>query len=172
MILQENDIFLRPLEERDINNIYISWFADAGVTKFLKARNISAVDSLNYLKKGKETGLDYIFAICLSSSNLHIGNIKIGPIKRKEGISDLVTVIGGKNYWGKGIAAIAIKKAVDLGFKKGGLRKFSASINSLNIGSIKAYIKGGFIKKGVIPNYFYNDINNIISISNKNFCGM
>ena len=50
MILQENDIFLRPLEERDINNIYISWFADAGVTKFLEVRNISAVDSLNYLK--------------------------------------------------------------------------------------------------------------------------
>ena len=102
---------------------------------------------------------------------MHIGNIKIGPIKRKEGISDLVTVIGDKNYWGKGIAAIAIKKAVELGFQKGGLRKFSASINSLNIGSIKAYIKGGFMKEGVIPNYFYNDINNIISISDKIFVG-
>ena len=63
MTLQENNIFLRPLEDRDINNIYTSWFADASVTKFLEARNISVEDSLEYLKKGKETGLYYIFAI-------------------------------------------------------------------------------------------------------------
>ena len=34
-------------------------------------------------------------------NDLHIGNIKIGPIKRKDGKSDLVTVVGDNSYWGK-----------------------------------------------------------------------
>jgi len=103
---------------------------------------------------------------------LHIGNIKIGPIKRKDGVSDLVTVLGDQDYWGKGIAAIAINKAVDLGFTEGKIRKFSASINSLNIGSIKAYLQGGFTKEAVIPNYFYNKNNSVITPSDKIFVGL
>ena len=42
-----NNIYLRPLEKIDINERYISWFADEEVTKFLKARNISKKDSFN-----------------------------------------------------------------------------------------------------------------------------
>ena len=137
MSLSYKDIFIRPIQYSDIDNRYISWFSDPVVTRFLEARNISIEESKQYLKNGKDTGLYYIFAICLSESNLHIGNIKIGPIKRKEGVSDLVTVLGDRDYWGQGAAAIAIKKAVELGFKEGGIRKFSASINSLNINSIK-----------------------------------
>jgi len=172
MKLQVNDILLRPLRESDINSRYISWFEDPAVTRFLEVRNINIAESKLYLKNGKETGLYYIFAICLSKNNLHIGNIKIGPIKRKDGVSDLVTILGDKDYWGKGIAAIAINKAVDLGFTEGKIRKFSASINSLNIGSIKAYLKGGFIKEAVIPNYFYNKNNSVITPSDKIFVGL
>ena len=36
-------------------------------------------------------------------NDLHIGNIKIGPIKRKDGISDLFTVVNDNSYWGKGV---------------------------------------------------------------------
>ena len=172
MSLHLNDIFLRPLVDSDINKRYISWFADPEVTRFLEARNIAIEDSKRYLKNGIVTRMYYIFAICISESNLHIGNIKIGPIKRKDGVSDLVTVLGDRNYWGKGIAAIAIKKAVELGFSEGRLRKFSASIDSLNISSIKAYLKGGFKKEAVIPNYFYNHINNIETRSDKVFVGL
>lgn len=172
MILQSNDIFLRPLTNIDINAKYISWFADPIVTRFLEARNISIEDSKKYLQNGIETGLYYIFAICINRSNLHIGNVKIGPIKRQEGVSDLVTVLGDRKYWGQGIASIAIQKAIEIGFKEAKIRKFSASINSLNIGSIRAYLKGGFKEEAVISNYFYNDINNEKTFSDKVFVGI
>ena len=172
MGLQSKDIFLRPLTDIDITDRYISWFSDPIVTKFLESKNITIEDSKLYLKNGIETGLYYIFAICLNENNLHIGNIKLGPLKRKDGISDLVTVLGDRNYWGKGVAAIAIKKAIELGFTEGKIRKFSASINSLNISSVKAYLKGGFEKEAMIPNYFHNNINNEKTVSNKIFVGI
>ena len=171
MKLDFKDIYIRKLEVSDINSRYIKWFSDSNVTEFLDARNINIDESKSYLINGCKTGKYYIYAICLDKNDLHIGNIKIGPIKRKDGISDLVTVIGDKTYWGKGVATIAISKAIELGFKKGNIRKFVASINSLNMGSVNAYLKGGFKKEAVIKNYFYNKINTNIILSDKIFVG-
>ena len=169
MKLDFNDVYIRLLRSSDINKRYISWFSDITVTRFLEARNLTIEDSKSYLQKGHDTGNYYIYAICLTKNDLHIGNIKIGPIKRKEGISDLVTVIGDKNYWKKGIASISISKAIEIGFNKAKIRKFIASINSLNISSINAYIKGGFSKEAIISNYFYNKIDSKIIMSDKIF---
>ena len=87
MKLDFNDVYIRPLRSSDINKRYISWFSDITVTRFLEARNLTIEDSKSYLQKGHDTGNYYIYAICLTENDLHIGNIKIGPIKRKEGIA-------------------------------------------------------------------------------------
>jgi len=170
-IIKKNKIYIRPLLNEDITERYLSWFKNDLVTKFLDAKNLSRDQVINYLKYGKETGSYYLYAICLNENDLHIGNIKIGPIKRKEGVSDLVTVIGDQNYWGQGFARYAIMCALDIGFNQGGLRKFSASINSLNASSVKAYIAAGLEKEAIIKNYFYNKIGNEIIISDKIFVG-
>lgn len=168
---QKNDIYIRVLSDKDINDRYLSWFKNNKVTKFLDAKNLSRKKVLKYIDEGKKTGSYYIFAICLKKNDLHIGNIKIGPIKRKDGISDLVTVIGDHEYWGKGFARNAIELAVDIGFKQAGIRKFSASINSLNISSVKAYRSAGLKIDAIIENYFYNHIDNKFIISDKIFVG-
>ena len=155
MQFSDSDLYIRQLKFSDINNRYIKWFSDNDVTEFLEARNISIAESKSYLKNGHLTGMYYLFAVCLVKDDLHIGNIKIGPIKRKDGISDLVTVIGDDYYWGKGFAKYAIISAIDIGFNQGGIRKFSASINSLNIASVKAYTSAGLKKEATIKNYFY-----------------
>jgi len=170
-MINKNDIYIRPLLKEDITERYLSWFKDDLVTKFLDARNLSKEEVLNYLKYGKESRSYYIYAICIKHNDLHIGNIKIGPIKRKDGISDLVTVIGDHTYWGKGVARYAIMHAVNIGFNQGGIRKFSASINSLNTSSVKAYTRAGLKVEAVIKNYFYNKVGNKIIISDKIFVG-
>jgi len=166
------DIYLRLLNTQDINERYISWFNDDHVTEFLESRSFTVDESKDYLKKGQLNGEYYIFAICLTENNLHIGNIKIGPLKRKYGLSDLVTVIGDREYWGKNVASLAISKAIKIGFKCAKMRKFSASINSLNKGSIKAYLKGGFIEESIIPKYFLSIKNSKVILSNKVFVGI
>ena len=81
MKLGFKDIYIRPLKVSDINIRYINWFSDPNVTEFLEARNITIEDSKSYLINGYKTGQYYIYAICLDKKDLHIGNIKIGPIK-------------------------------------------------------------------------------------------
>ena len=169
--LKESDIYIRPLLSEDITVRYLSWFKNDIVTKFLDAKNLKKNEVIKYLNYGKESGNYYIYAICLKSNDLHIGNIKIGPIKRTDGISDLVTVIGDDYYWGKGFAKYAIISAIDIGFNQGGIRKFSASINSLNISSLKAYTSAGMKKEAIIQNYFYNNVENEIIISDKIYVG-
>lgn len=164
-------IILRNLKAKDINERYISWFKDHEVTRFLEASNITIEDSINYLNYGISTKTYYLFAICVGKNNLHIGNVKIGPIKKKYGVSDLVTFIGDKKYWGKSLGSKSILLARDLGFKEAGIRKFSASIDSLNIASINAYTKAGFQIESKINNYFMHNNNNKIIFSNKLFVG-
>ena len=161
------DIIIRPLRLKDINNKYISWFADVKVTKYLDARNISVQDSKNYLKTGILNRTYYIYAICDSNTHEHIGNIKIGPLRRFDGVSDLVTVIGNRKYWGKGLATKAIKLLISKAFNEGGIRKFSASIDSNNKGSVTAYQRAGFKEEAKLHNYFYKKYNNKIILSDK-----
>jgi len=148
------NLLIRPLKLKDINKNYISWFSDRKVTEYLEARNISIKDSEQYLIKGIKNCTYYIYAICDENSKAHIGNIKIGPIRRLDGVSDLVTLIGDKSYWGKGLASKAIKIIIQKSFIEGGMRKFSASIDSNNIASLKSYQKAGFKVEAKLNNYF------------------
>ncbi len=76
---------------------------------------------------------------------------------------------GDRNYWGKGVASKAIKKATNIAFKEGGMRKFIASIDSLNIASVKSYLKGGFTVESKIKDYFFHEQNGKSYFSDKIF---
>ena len=138
-------LYLRHLHDEDINDRYVAWFTDPEVTQFLDARNISREDALAHLAYGRQTGTYELFAICLKEGeDRHIGNLKIGPIARRHMTSDLVTVIGDRSAWGHGHARTAIKMGIRIAFEEMNIRKLSASIDSDNIGSIKAYTGAGF----------------------------
>ncbi len=137
-------ISLRELTPEDIDERYLSWFRDSVVTQFLSARNLTRQDVIDYIEEGRRSGTYYMLALCDAASGLHIGNVKIGPIDRGHGNSDLVTVIGDRNFWGKGLATEAISLASQLAFEVYGIRKLCGSIISNNVGSIKSYTRGGW----------------------------
>ncbi|GIV28437.1 MAG: N-acetyltransferase [Bacteroidia bacterium] len=149
-------IYLRELTHDDVNEEYLSWFRDNEVTSFLEVDGKSLTKKIveDYIDEGKRTGTYYMYAICLVENNKHIGNLKVGPINKKHNVSDLVCVIGDKNYWGKGLATEAISLGNQLAFEKYGIRKLHGQIYSDNIGSIKAYCKAGWIIEGVIKNRY------------------
>ena len=115
-----NRIFLRPLKEEDINENYLSWFDDEEVTRFLEVRGNSLTREkvIEHLNLGLETKSYYIYAICLNENKEHIGNLKIGPIDERHKVSDLVTVIGDRKYWGQGYGSEAIRLGIELAFEK------------------------------------------------------
>lgn len=147
-------IYLRPLVEKDITNRYLSWFRDPKVTRFLEARNLTHEEACAYLIEGWKTGSYYMFAICLRLDDFHIGNVKVGPIDWKHRICDLVTLIGDKDYWGQGLATEAIKLGSKLAFEAFQIRKLSGGIYSENIGSIRSYLKAGWMEEGRLRGHY------------------
>jgi [ribosomal protein S5]-alanine N-acetyltransferase len=147
-------VYLRPLQEEDFTERYLEWFRDPEVTRFLDARNITREDTIQNLRNGQKENTWYLFAICETATNRHIGNLKIGPIHWRHSTSDLVTVLGERDSWGKGYAREAIKLGIEIACKELNIRKLSASIDSLNIGSIKAYTAAGFTVETSLKDQF------------------
>lgn len=147
-------VYLRPLTEDDFTERYLSWFTDEEFTKYLEAKNISREDAVGHLRDGKKNNQWFIYAICERENGRHIGNVKIGPIQWRDSVSDLVTVIGEREVWGKGYGRIAIAQAIELAFNELNIRKLSASMVSANIGSLKAYTAAGFAEEARLKNHY------------------
>ena len=160
-------VYLRPLTPADITEPYIAWFADEAVTRHLEVRAITHDEARSYIEEGLTTNKYFMCAICDLQSGVHIGNIKIGPIRWKHRVSDMVTVIGDQTYWGRGVASDAIRLAVRVAFRFLGMRKLHASMYASNVGSLRAYTRAGWsvearlAQQGILD----NSPNDIILIS-------
>lgn len=169
------DIYLRKLELTDVTEDYLSWMNDYETVKYTESRFMqhSKESLIQFVKNANNSGNNYFFAIIDKKSGKHIGNIKIGNINSYHRFGDIGLIIGDKNFWGKGVATTAIKLCVDIAFKQLRLNRLSAGIYDLNIGSIKAFEKAGFVQESCekskyifeakfIDSYVYSIINNEI----------
>lgn len=138
-------IELRPLTEADVTDEYLQWFSDSVVTEFLDSRGFDRDEAIAYQRLGRETKSYFMFAVIDIESGIHIGNVKLGPINWAHRISDLVTVIGRREFWGKGYATDAITEGNKIAFEQFDLRKLSGGIADGNIGSVKAYTRAGWV---------------------------
>lgn len=152
-------IYLRPLSVDDVNERYLQWLRDGKVNAFLEVdgNELTLQDIRDYIEAGPANGSYYMYAICVNDSDLHIGNVKVGPINQKHLISDLPVVIGDKDFWGKGIAVEAIRLGNKIAFEQHGIRKLHGQIYRDNVGSIKAYCRGGWIIEGLIRGRYLVD---------------
>ncbi|MBN2569188.1 MAG: GNAT family N-acetyltransferase, partial [Deltaproteobacteria bacterium] len=96
----------------------------------------------------------YMYAVMSKGDSKHIGNLKVGPIDWKHRTSDLVMVIGDRDYWGKGLATEAIKLGNRIAFEIHDLRKLSGGMYSDNIASIKCYLKADWIVEAVLQGHY------------------
>jgi len=150
-------VYLRPFVEADVTDRYLGWFRDPEVTRYLEARDITHADAIQHLRDGDHGVRWALYAICLRADHRHVGNLKVGPINRRHGLSDMVTVIGDRSVWGTGIAREAIGLGIRLAFETHGIRKLSASMYAGNLGSIRAYLHAGFVEEARLPGQFLLD---------------
>ncbi len=145
------------MREDDIDERYVGWFADNIVTQFLEARDLSVQDCRKFWRDGIQSGEHFMYAICLNGEDRALGTVKIGPINLKHRTSDLVTLIGERSMWGKGIASEAITLGSRIAFEVYGIRKLWGSIYADNIGSIKAYTRGGWVIEARMKGQFLRE---------------
>lgn len=140
--------FLRVLNERDVSENYVSWLNNYEISKYTQQKfikhNLNNVEE--FVKQKRESSIDLLFGIFYD--NIHIGNIKLGPISWEHKSAEISYFIGDKNFWGKGIASKVVKKVVEYGIKDLSLEKINSAYLEVNIVSARVLEKCGFLIEG------------------------
>ncbi len=112
------NIYLRPLEENDVNGNYPNW---------LNNNEICTGNSHHTFPNTKKATLEYIasvsnskevivLAIIENITNRHIGNISLQNINLIYRSAEFSIIIGDKKYWGKGYGEEAARLLMKHGF--------------------------------------------------------
>ncbi|MCR4792047.1 MAG: GNAT family N-acetyltransferase [Lachnospiraceae bacterium] len=150
-VLYGKKIYLRQAEMTDCTERYVDWLNDPEVNQYLETRwsdqNLESIKT--FVKSQRENDHSLLFAIVLMENNLHIGNIKIGPINSHYNHADISYFIGEKDQWHKGIATEAIQLICQFGFEQLLLHRIEAGAYEAAVGSWRALEKCGFVREGV-----------------------
>ena len=145
-------IILRKLNlKKDISKKYQNWMNDLEVHKYTEQKYTkhSLINIRKFVKEKNKSKNEFLYGIFLKKNNLniHIGNIKLGPINFIHRIAEVSYFIGEKELWGKGYTTLAIKEIIKIA-KKMGLKKLKAGFYEMNIGSKKVLEKNNFKLEG------------------------
>ena len=143
---------LRQLDQKYANSSYLSWLHDPEVNRYLEVRFTppKTVECLSkHIETAKQSQNELLLGIFLSRNQLHIGNIKLGPVNWIHDTAEIGLIIGDKAQWGKGHATTAIRMLSNYAFETLNLYKLMAGCYSLNVGSIRSFIKAGFVQEGL-----------------------
>jgi len=153
--LENENIYLRNVCLEDVNDSYYQWLNDPQVNQFLETRFVvqSKVKIAEFVASKDGNANEILLAICDKKQDLHIGNIKLGPINWYHRRAEISLLIGNKEYWGKGIASQAIQLISQFAFQTLNLNKIMAGAYKNNIGSIKAFQKCGYKIEGEVEDY-------------------
>jgi ribosomal-protein-alanine N-acetyltransferase len=143
-------IYLRELEKEDVGEPYHGWMNDPEVVQYTESRfrSHSIDDLMDYVQQMTSDPSISMLAICRNDNNVHVGNIKLGPIDWHHRFGDTGLIIGDRGSWGKGYATDAISAICRYAFDVLKLHKLTASMYETNIGSYKAFLKAGFELEG------------------------
>jgi RimJ/RimL family protein N-acetyltransferase len=151
-------LILKPLETADIDEEFISWHKNEdGHLDFFTGsqRSFSRDDLLEWIGQSKERNTH--FYLISGDDGARIGTIKIGPVDLVNKTSDLVCLIGNRDYLGRGLAKEAIGLGNRIAFEDFDIRRLHGGMYETNIPSIKAYTRAGWVIEGRMKGYYWVD---------------
>lgn len=145
-------VSLRPITLDDCTDRYVQWLRDPEVNQYLETRWVEqTLESVReFVSAVERDPASHLMAITDAGTGHHIGNIKLGPIRRHHNYADLSYFIGDRDFWGRGYATEAIQLAIRLGFERLGLHRLQAGIYATNVGGARVLEKAGFVRDAVL----------------------
>lgn len=153
--IKYNNVKLRKIKLTDINKQYQSWLNDKDVIKYLNVnfkKKIFIKDIIKYVKsiiKFKNDNLYAVIYVSKLKKQIHVGNIRVGPIDRFHKVSPVGYIIGDKRFWNKNLGTIMIKKIKEICKKKHKIKKIYCNVSEFNISSQKILLKNKFKLEGI-----------------------
>ncbi|MEQ8170855.1 MAG: GNAT family N-acetyltransferase, partial [Candidatus Eremiobacterota bacterium] len=99
-----SNIYLRALNEKDLEGNYLQWLNDSDVCKY-NSHHVFPYDresAEKYIKNTYNSKTSLVLAIVLIEKDIHIGNIALQNIDYISRNAEFAILIGEKSYWGKG----------------------------------------------------------------------
>ncbi|MEN6374678.1 MAG: GNAT family N-acetyltransferase [Smithella sp.] len=151
ILLQTDDILLRPLKGTDVTNEYVDGLNDSEVNKYLVAvrQNYQTKDSVMcYVSNDWDNPLSILFGIFLKQDNdSFVGTIRVHNIDYFHFSASIGICLFAKRVWKKGYASNALRLINEYLFKDVHMHYLEAGVYSENISSINCFLKAGYVEQ-------------------------
>jgi ribosomal-protein-alanine N-acetyltransferase len=145
-----DNIYLRGLDEKDLEGRYIEWLNDPEVCE----NNSHHVfpyyydNAKKYIEKTYNSRTELVLALVLKENDLHIGNISLQSINFINQSAEFAILLGEKQFWGKGYSKEAAKLIIKHGFMELNLNRIYCGTTAENIGMQKLALFLGMTQEG------------------------
>ncbi len=157
--IRGEQVYLRPAERDDIP-LFVRWFADAEVTRYLATRApfSKAMEERWFESMLEEQGKkSYNFVICLLADDRAIGTAGFHHLNYEDGHASFGISIGEKAEWSKGYGTDALRAMCDFGFGQLRLERIELDVYAPNKRAQRSYDKAGFVREGVLRHAHFSD---------------
>jgi len=152
-------LIYKPLSLAHLSHHYVSWMNDKEVIKYLDSGGDYTIEKLEDFLNDVEKKEILFWAIHLKESGKHIGNIKIDPINKKNGLGEYGIMMGDRSEWGKGYAKEASQTVIQYCFNQLKLRKITLGVVENNESAVELYKAMSFEIEGIYKRHgFYNGV--------------
>lgn len=149
--LSGKSIYLRPLEEKDIEGNYVKWLNDPEVCRYNSHHVFPYTyeGARDYIKTVSKSPSAVVLAIVLKENDIHIGNISLQDINYINRSAEFAIIIGEKKYWGMGYSKEAARLIVAHGFQELNLHRVYCGTSAKNIPMQKLAVFLGMKEEGL-----------------------
>jgi len=154
--LEGEKIYLRPLEEQDINLVY--WGknnSDVRETLFL-FEPLSKQTVQNQLLDINKSADSVLFTICKQADNEAVGQTALVRIDYISRACVFYLAIYGSQFWSQGFGGEATQLMIKYAFDILNLNRIHLHVSSENEKGIAAYKKAGFTTEGTLRQAMYH----------------
>jgi len=151
-------VYLRPPTDGDIP-LFLKWFNDEEVRRYIKGTfpmmEAEEIEWLRELHKKKNEHI--VFVIVEAKTNTAIGTIGLHRINWKDRRATTGTVIGEKDFWGRGYGSEAKMLLLNYAFNTLNLRKICSIVYGFNKRSQAYNRKCGYRAEGVFKSHVFKN---------------
>jgi RimJ/RimL family protein N-acetyltransferase len=152
-----DQIYLRPLERSDAA-IVQPWLNDPDVTRTLRSTwPVSLRGEEDFIDAMHKSERDLVLVIMLKEPDAAIGLCGLHAIDPVNRHAEFGILIGDKSQWGKGHGGAATRLMVRHAFETLNLNRVHLHVFAHHETAQRAYEKAGFVKEGVLRQYFWRE---------------
>ena len=143
-------IFLRPLQNSDLEGNYQNWLNDPEIVQFNSHGRFpyNSEKLKKYIELVNNSNEFLVLAIIEKAEGIHIGNISLQAINWIDRSAEIAFLLGEKKFWSKGIMYEAGLLLIKHAFDTLNLHRIYCGTSSQNIGMQKLALKLGMKKEG------------------------